>query len=369
MSGTPQANRPHIGIFGETNAGKSFLFNALTGSETAIVSDIAGTTTDPVFKAMELTSFGPVVFIDTAGFGDESELGRKRIKKTMNIINRVDLAVFIKNPGSSDNNVLSEFKTLMKENNIPFILTSRDDSADALRKEIISHLRQIKAEPETMIGGLLPRGSTVLLIIPSDSAAPKGRLILPQSQLIRDCLDHDIQVHAANLNNIGAALDNIKKIDLAVTDSQVFDRAASIIPSEIKLTSFSILMARQKGGISELTAGIGAISNLRDGDKILVTEVCTHNRTHEDIGRVKIPAALKKITGKVFDFDFAASGDFPDDLTRYAMIVHCGGCMITKKAMIYRIKKANGDNVPITNYGLLLAYASGILERSMEVLK
>ena len=370
MNKTPRANRPHIGIFGEINAGKSHLFNALTGSDTAIVSNTPGTTTDPVFKSMELIPAGPVVFIDTAGIDDDSDLGRKRIEKTMKVLNRVDLALFVKNPSESEksNTVYNDFKSLMEERDIPYIVAEREDTVDEIKKSIIDHLSQIKPETETMIGDLLPQGSSVLVIIPSDSAAPKGRLILPQSQLIRDCLDHDIAVHVVNLNNIQSTMQNIKTIDLVITDSQIFDRVASLIPQDIKLTSFSILMARQKGDITELTKGINAVKGLRGGDKILIAEVCTHNRTHEDIGRVKIPAALQKITGMSFDFDFAAGGDFPGSLSEYALIVHCGGCMVTKRDIINRIKKAKSNNVPITNYGLLLAYASGILERSMEVL-
>ena len=373
MTNTPYSNRLHVGIFGETNVGKSYLFNALIGSDSAIVSDRPGTTTDPVQKPMELIPFGPIVLIDTAGLGDDSPLGRQRMEKTLKVLDRVDLALYVmKSPATEDPDsqaAYKDFTAYLNDKNILHISVTRDDDIETLKKAMVQHLSSIKTEDDTMLWGLLPPGATVLMVAPIDSAAPKGRLILPQAQLIRDCLDNNFAAHVVTEKGIKTALANLKRIDLVVTDSQVFGLVAENIPQDVKLTSFSILMARRKGGIEILLDGLNAIKYLKDGDKILISEVCTHNRTHEDIGQVQIPAALRRITGRKLDFEFAAGSDFPEDLTKYALIIHCGGCMTTRRDMKNRIGRAKKFNIPITNYGLFLAYASGILERSIEVLK
>ena len=366
MNKTPQSNRLHVGIFGKTNAGKSSLFNAICETDIAIVSAQPGTTTDYVQKSMELAPFGPIVLYDTAGLGDDTLLGRQRVNKTLKLLNRIDFALYV---ACKDDDCYDGFRALLEKKNIPHIVIHRYNNIAELKATIAHHLSAIKSDNDTLLGGLLPPGSTVLLVVPIDSAAPKGRLILPQAQLIRDCLDNGIMAHVATQNEIDTALANIKKIDLVVTDSQVFGLVAAKIPPEIHLTSFSILMARQKGKIDVLLDGLNAIEKLKPGDRILISEVCTHNRTHEDIGHVKIPAALRKIAGEELLFDFTAGRDFPDDLSRYALIIHCGACMITSREMKNRIADAMEAKVPITNYGLFLAYANGILKRCIRFLE
>jgi len=401
----PQSNRLHVGIFGETNAGKSSLFNALTGTDISIVSDLSGTTTDSVQKAMELNPFGPIVLIDTAGMGDDSPLGRQRMEKTQKILNRVDFALYVMDAAkiAGAQRCYKEFKAAAK--NIPhlvvvtksenqdslyamaktFSLTEgrcvpavcisihQQDTIDALKKIMVQKLSEIKNDSEkSLLGDLLSSCATVLMVVPIDSGAPKGRLILPQAQLIRDCLDNGFMAHVVTEKEIGAALQNLKHVDLIVTDSQIFGKVVQEVPPDILLTSFSILMARQKGDIKILISGIKALAGLKKhGGKVLISEVCTHNRSHEDIGHVKIPAALRKIAGDGLSFDFTTGRDFPEspeDLRQYSLIIHCGACMITPKEMQNRIASAQEAGVPITNYGLFLAYINGILDRSIEIL-
>ena len=390
---TPQSNRLHVGIFGETNAGKSSLFNALVNTDISIVSEESSTTTDSVQKAMELLPFGPIVLIDTAGLNDSTTLGQKRLEKTKKIVERIDLALYVIDASKINASIAAynEFAAMLKDRDIPHILaiTKSDipDSAadhqlthaisvsihesntiDNLKQAMVRELSAIKDDAETLLGDLLPPGSTVVMVVPIDSAAPKGRLILPQVQLIRDCLDNGNMVHISTEKELPLMLANLKHVDLVVTDSQAFGQVSQIVPKEIKLTSFSILMARQKGDINTLLEGIKAVANLQNGDKILISEVCTHSRTHEDIGQVKIPAALRKLTGKELELEFTQGRDFPEDLHQYAMIIHCAGCMITPREMKNRIKTARDAGVPITNYGLFLAHAAGVLERSVEIL-
>jgi len=390
---TPQSNRLHVGIFGETNAGKSSLFNALVNTDISIVSEESSTTTDSVQKAMELLPFGPIVLIDTAGLNDSTTLGQKRLEKTKKIVERIDLALYVIDASKINASIAAynEFAAMLKDRDIPHILaiTKSDipDSAadhqlthaisvsihesntiDNLKQAMVRELSAIKDDAETLLGDLLPPGSTVVMVVPIDSAAPKGRLILPQVQLIRDCLDNGNMVHISTEKELPLMLANLKHVDLVVTDSQAFGQVSQIVPKEIKLTSFSILMARQKGDINTLLEGIKAVANLQNGDKILISEVCTHSRTHEDIGQVKIPAALRKLTGKELELEFTQGRDFPEDLHQYAMIIHCAGCMITPREMKNRIKTAKDAGVPITNYGLFLAHAAGVLERSVEIL-
>lgn len=388
---TPLIERLHVGIFGKTNSGKSSLFNAIIGSTNSIVSDIAGTTTDVVKKPMELLPFGPIVLIDTAGFSDNTKLGRLRILETEKIINQIDFAIYVAEPKDFDIEDYNNFVDKLNAKKISHIIVytktdiaenncfKRDDSVctsvldansiDELRKVLADELSKIKKDENSIsiIESLVPDGGNIVLVISIDSEAPKGRLILPQVQLIRECIDKSISCHVTNEKALSKTLENLKNIDLVVTDSQIFKVVSEIVPDEIPLTSFSILLARQKGNIDKLIKGLEQIKNLKDGDKVLIAEVCSHNVSHEDIGRVKIPNAIKKLTSKNIEFDFYAGHDYPKNLSDYSLIIHCGGCMVTKKEIENRINLA--DKTPITNYGLVLAYATGILDRSIAILK
>jgi len=387
---TPQGMRLHVGIFGETNAGKSSLFNALTNTNISITSEIPGTTTDSVQKAMELPPAGPIVLVDTAGLNDSTELGQKRREKTDKILDRIDFALYVIDGTRAQESLESyrEFAGAFETKNIPHlpVLSKSDvntpphgegiipisvnnpDSIDALKQTLTTRLLAIKEDAATLLGGLAAPGSNVVMVVPIDSASPKGRLILPQVQLIRDCLDNGCVAHVCTVEDLPQALGNLGHVDLVITDSQAFSTVADIVPADVKLTSFSILMVRQKGDIEELLRGIKAIETLKDGDNVLICEVCTHSRGHEDIGQVKIPAALRKLIGKQLNLEFTQGRDYPSDVSHYAMIIHCGGCMITPKEMKNRIKTAANASVPITNYGLVLAHASGVLQRCVEVL-
>lgn len=393
---TPQSNRPHVSIFGETNAGKSALFNAILGQSRAIVSPISGTTTDPVSKAMELLPFGPIVLTDTAGINDRSELGAERAAQTKRTLERTDLALYAVDASAFDTAVYDNMKHEFEKRSIPhFLVLTKSDiqdgtrmaslaashtdacvvsiqqaaSIDALKQKIAGALSQLESQSNRLIGGLLPGGSLVAMVVPVDSQAPKGRLILPQVQLIRDCLDHDIRCHVSSEAQLHACLAHEKSdLRLVVTDSQIFPSVSKCMPADIPLTSFSILMARQKGGVKQLYQSTTSIQSLCDGDKVIIAEACTHTRGHEDIGRVKIPQLLSKTTGKAFDFHFLSGYDF-SVLEDAALVIHCGGCMITSKEMGNRIRMAGEKNIPITNYGMVLAYCGGILERSVEILR
>lgn len=395
MNQTPQSNRLHIAIFGETNAGKSALFNAILGADMAIVSEVSGTTTDPVSRSMEFLPYGPIVLIDTAGANDQSLLGQNRMEKTLAVINRTDYALYAADPENFDPKEYALFTEKWKKKKVPhklvwtkcdvrdhrlvtkclnqypdsYAISVYDHNTIAQLKSVVSkELEALSPDGQSLLGGLLPSGSTVILVVPVDSEAPKGRLILPQVQLIRDCLDHGICCVVTTPEDLGRALSQIAKTDLVVTDSQAFHIVKEIVPVDILLTSFSILMARQKGEIRALIEGVQAVRNLKDGDKVLISEVCVHNRTHEDIGRVKIPAMLSKVTGKNLTFDFTSGRDF-NNPADYKLIVHCGGCMVTGTEMKNRIGHAVETGIPITNYGIAMAYGSGILERSIRVLE
>lgn len=397
MTGTPLASRRHIVIFGNTNSGKSTLFNAILGQDLAIVSEKKGTTTDPVVKAMELIPYGPVALVDTAGFKDEDVIGSLRMKKTGAMLNRADLALYAADAGAFDRTDFEDAKERFQKHKIPYLLvftksdtispdriqelkqefpdakfTSAKDqkSIDELKSSVSEELTRLGAlEEETIVGDLLPDGATVILVIPVDSEAPKGRLILPQVQLIRDCLDHGFQCVVARDTELADAIENTKHADLVVTDSQAFAQVSRIVPEDLPLTSFSMLLARQKGDLRELVRGAYAIQNLKNGARILIAEGCTHNHTHEDIGRVKIPRLLQKKTGKEFTIDYYVGYDFPDDLTSYDLVIHCGGCMLTRKAILTRIEQVKEKSIPITNYGVLLAALNGILDRSLTIFK
>lgn len=383
---TPLSMRKHIAIMGRTNAGKSTLFNQLLGQETAIVSEQPGTTTDPVIKAMELIPYGPVALIDTAGYGDETILGKQRMEKTERIVNRADLLLYLVScddpeiPALTQKKesilvftkceLLSVHKLDVLKSNYPNAVFLRDfgkDGLDELKKKIVQILQGLEKEEETLVGDLLPSGSTILLVVPIDSAAPKGRLILPQVQLLRDCLDHDIKAYVTKETTLKSALSDLKKIDLVVTDSQIFSLVDHIVPKEIPLTSFSMLLARQKGNFNQYLEGAKEIFDLKTGDKVLVMEGCTHNSTHEDIGRVKIPAMIEKKTGAKCEYTFASGYQFPDDLSEYRMALSCGMCMINRQEITYRLEVLKEKKIPVVNYGVAIAALSGILDRAKEI--
>lgn len=391
MEKTPIAFRTHVSLFGNTNAGKSSLFNALIGQEMMIVSDKEGTTTDPVTKAMELIPYGAIALTDTAGFGDTSEIGGMRAEKTEQVLGKTDFAIYVLDASSFDiqeyERAAAEFKKrniacltvftksdLMKEDfcreypDAVFVSVFNKDSIENLKDTLQKKLSALNTGDSTMLGGLLRAGATVLHVIPIDSEAPKGRLILPQVQLLRDCLDHGIQSIVVRDTELQDAIKKYKGgIDLVVTDSQVFKFVASVVPEEIPLTSYSMLMASMKGDLKALINGAEGIKELKDGSRILMAEACTHNSSHEDIGRVKIPRLLKQATGKDLVFDYYAHHDFPNNLADYDLIIHCGGCMINSRAMINRINFAKDAGVPITNYGVVIAYAAGILDRAKRI--
>lgn len=399
MNSVPSGERVHIGIFGRRNAGKSSLINAITGQKLAVVSDIRGTTTDPVKKAMELLPLGPVVMIDTPGLDDTGELGEERVKKARQILRQTDLALLVVAADSAEDlEVERELLDEVRRRQIPFlvvvnkcdllenadekamenrvaealrlesdnILTVSSDSGTGIRqlKEAIGHLPVKKEEDRPLIRDLLAPGDLVVLVVPIDSAAPKGRLILPQQQVIRDALEAGaipVVTRETELKQALAGL--VKPPRMVVTDSQVFGRVAKEVPEEIPLTSFSILMARYKGDLKTQVEGARAIENLKDGDTVLISEGCTHHRQCEDIGTVKMPAWIRKYTGKDIRFAFTSGGTFPEDLSGYALVVHCGGCMLNTREMRSRISMGAEAGVPITNYGVMIAYIHGILDR------
>lgn len=389
MEKTPLSLRTHITIFGNTNSGKSSLFNKIIGQEMAIVSEQEGTTTDPVTKAMELIGFGPVALTDTAGWGDTTQIGDKRQEKTNKLLDRTDFAVYTADITAFDRtayeDALAEFdrrkiphmlvftksdlgKPDLKEFTDAVCVSVKDDkSIEELRNKLIKKLTKTVKEEKSLLGGLLLSGATVVLVIPIDSEAPKGRLILPQVQLIRDCLDNGMRAVCVRDTELAKTLDELKKIDLVVTDSQIFKKVSEIVPERIKLTSFSMLLANAKGDIKTLSEGAKALDTLPDKARILMAEACTHNTSHEDIGRVKIPGMLRKYTGKELEFEYSVHHDFPDDLSDYDLVIHCGGCMLNAKTMQNRIEYCKKAGVPVTNYGVVLSYASGILTRSMEI--
>lgn len=397
MENTPKGYRKHIGIYGKVNAGKSSIMNKLVGQEVSLVSSVKGTTTDPVSKSMELIGLGPVVFIDTAGIDDTSELGELRVEKSLETMDKVDLGIFIIAADEIELGSFNDFKVEMKKRKTPYltIINKIDllslEELDELRsqeifknavfvstndKDTITKLKShlvIELKDEgycSLIGDIVPYNGKVILVIPIDSEAPKGRLILPQVQLIRDCLDHGIKSYIVRDTELESSLDDIKDVDLVITDSQIFKKVQNIIPTHMKLTSFSILMARQKGDIYKLIDGVKGLEKLEsiDNPKVLIMESCSHNTSHEDIGRVKIPNLLKKYLQKDIVFTFKMGGDFPKDIEKYDLVIHCGSCMFNRKAMLRRIDLCIENGVSITNYGIALAYLAGILDRSTEFL-
>lgn len=390
LNSTPSANRLHIAFFGRRNAGKSSLVNAVTGQDLALVSDIAGTTTDPVYKAMELLPLGPVMIIDTAGLDDEGELGALRVQKTNRVLNKTDIAVLTvsANDGMTDFDL--DILQKIKAKQIPFIIaynktdlgvTKKAETEDntiyvsAKNGENINELKerigQLAKTDDTklkLVGDLLKPSDIVILVVPIDSSAPKGRLILPQQQTIRDILEANAVSVVIRETEIKETLKNLaKKPAMVITDSQAFKKAAADTPSDIPLTSFSILMARFKGFLETAVKGAAAIDKLKDGDTVLISEGCTHHRQCEDIGTVKLPKWLKERTGKALNIKTTSGTEFPEDLSEYALVIHCGGCMLNEREMKYRMQCTIDAGVPFTNYGTAIAHINGILKRSLEI--
>ena len=394
MQDTPKGERLHIAIFGKRNAGKSSLINALTKQDVALVSDLPGTTTDPVYKAMEILPLGPVVLIDTAGLDDEGQLGLLRVEKSKAVLNKTDLAILVID-GQSE---LTEFDVKIfqeiKAKNIPIVVVVNKID---LQKRIMPHsiVEQLgndvvevstvtgagiellkgllikntteKWGEETLVGDIVKADDNVVLVVPIDSAAPKGRLILPQVQVLREILDNDANAIIAKENKLKEALANLKRPpSLVITDSQVFGEIESIVPEAIPFTSFSILFARYKGDLTTYINGVKALEKLAKNDKILIAEGCTHHRQKDDIGTVKIPKWLKEYTGVDLTFDWVNGGQYPANLAEYKLIIHCGACMLNRREVLYRNSIAKEQNVPIVNYGILIAYLKGILPRVIK---
>jgi len=390
LNETPMANRIHIGIFGRRNAGKSSIINAMTGQRLAIVSDVAGTTTDPVLKAMELLPLGPVVIIDTPGLDDVGKLGLMRVQKAYQILNKTDIAVIVIDGSVGMTEEDEKILERIRGKNIPYVIVKNKSDLYAAAEETAENSICVSAatgvnihELKEMLGRLAPRdnenkvivrdilqkGDFVVLVVPIDSAAPKGRLILPQQQTIRDILEAGAVPVVTRDTELADTLKNIgKKPALVITDSQVFGKVKKIVPEDMELTSFSILMARYKGDLEANVKGARTLEKLQDGDKVLISEGCTHHRQCEDIGTVKMPRWLQEYTGKELQFHFTGGTEFPADLSEYALIVHCGGCTLNEREMKYRLKCAEDQNIPMTNYGICIAYINGILERSIHPL-
>lgn len=389
LNDTPGANRVHIGFFGRRNAGKSSVVNAVTGQELAVVSDTKGTTTDPVYKSMELLPMGPVMIIDTPGFDDEGALGELRVKKTKQVLNKTDVAVLIVDATEGKKQCDEDLIALFRQKDIPYIVVyNKSDLLDgkeepgegelyvsALKGEGIHELKEtigksVKTDELKLqiVGDLIHPSDFVILVVPIDKAAPKGRLILPQQQTIRDILEADAAAIVAKEFELRETLESIgKKPALVITDSQVFAKVSADVPEDIPLTSFSILMARYKGFLDAAVKGVAAIEKLQDGDKVLIAEGCTHHRQCDDIGSVKIPRWLRNYTGKKIRIETSSGTEFPEDLSEYALIIHCGGCMLNEREMRYRMKCALDQGVPFTNYGITIAYMQGILKRSIQI--
>jgi len=396
LNDTPSGERLRISFFGKRNAGKSSLVNAVTGQELAVVSDTLGTTTDPVSKAMELLPLGPVVITDTPGFDDSGELGELRVRKTKQILNKTDIAVLVTDASRELDASEQELIDIFKNKNIPYIVVKNkmdlvkdadsqavSDEKDASGviyvsatektniyelKELIGKSVSTDGPTVRLVGDVISPGQMIVLVIPIDESAPKGRLILPQQQAIRDILESGAYSISTRETELAELLSKMNpKPDLVITDSQAFELVSSIVPKDIKLTSFSILMARYKGFLDTAVVGAKAIDSLKDGDKVLISEGCTHHRQCGDIGTVKIPRFLKQKTGKELEIVTSSGTEFPEDLSEFSLIIHCGGCMLTSREMIYRMKCAEDAGIPFTNYGVAIAYMKGILPRSLEV--
>ncbi len=391
LNSTPSSERVHIGFFGRRNAGKSSLVNAVTGQDLAVVSPVKGTTTDPVYKAMELLPIGPVSIVDTPGFDDEGELGRLRIEKTKQVLNKVDIAVLIVDSQTGVNDIDKELIKIFEDKNIIYIIAYNKADLIAEKPELKLEKNEIyvSAKKKTNIyelkeliaslydGGLNSRklvkdlvnpNDLVILVTPIDSAAPKGRLILPQQQVIRDLLEADALSVVVKETELVSALNSCsKKPKIVITDSQAFGRVSEETPDDIYLTSFSILFARYKGVLKEAVKSVKMLEKLKDNDTLLISEGCTHHRQCDDIGTVKLPWWIQNYTGRHLNFEFSSGGGFPSDLSKYKLIVHCGACMLKDREVMFRYKQAQESNIPITNYGITIAYINKILERSLRI--
>ena len=389
LNDTPSADRIHIGFFGCRNAGKSSVVNAITGQDLAVVSDTLGTTTDPVMKAMELLPLGPVMIIDTPGFDDEGDLGELRVKKTKTILNRTDIALLVVDSTVGLNDTDWQLISLFEEKKIPYLILK--NKADLLEhipapgeneryvsavtkagiaecKETIGKMVSVEDMKLQIVGDLIHPSDFVVLVVPIDKAAPKGRLILPQQQTIRDILEADATAVVVKEYELRETLEHLgKKPSLVITDSQVFAKVSADVPEDIPLTSFSILMARYKGYLETAVKGVAAVEQLKDGDRVLISEGCTHHRQCDDIGSVKIPRWLKRYTGKDLEIELSSGREFPEDLSSYSLIIHCGGCMLNEREVKYRMKCAVDQGIPFTNYGITIAYMQGILKRSIGI--
>lgn len=388
MNQTPASERIHIGFFGKRNAGKSSVVNKVTGQTLAIVSPVKGTTTDPVYKTMELLPMGPVMIIDTPGIDDEGRLGELRVKKTYQVLNKTDVAVLVVDGTVGITNVDQEMIRMFKEKDIPYIVVfnkkdlceqcsnmegvlsiwvsaEKGDGIHELKEKIAALSRQEESE-KRIVGDMILPGDFVVLVVPVDSAAPKGRLILPQQQTIRDILDAGGITVVVKDSELKDALDGLgRKPKMVITDSQAFDKVSKITPEDIMLTSFSILFARYKGSLESTVKGAAGLNKLKDRDKVLISEGCTHHRQCEDIGTVKIPRWIERYTGKKLVYEWSSGTEFPEDLSDYSLVVHCGGCMLNEREMKYRQKQAGRQGIPMTNYGILIACTQGILKRSL----
>lgn len=390
LNDTPGANRVHIGFFGRRNAGKSSIVNAVTGQELAVVSDTRGTTTDPVLKAMELLPLGPVVVIDTPGYDDEGSLGALRVKKTRQVLNKTDIAVLVADASEGTGACEEELLGLFREKEIPFLVVyNKSDLLEGQEppkepegvlyvsavkgtgiRELKERLGALAPEenPLHLVADLIRPKDCVVLVTPIDSAAPKGRLILPQQQAVRDVIDAGAVAVVVRETELSEALAGLAKDPaLVVTDSQVFGRVSKETPEHIPLTSFSILMARYKGILDYTVPGAAALDRLKDKDAVLVAEGCTHHRQCEDIGTVKLPRWIREYTKKDLSFDFCSGTEFPEDLSPYGLVVHCGGCMLNEREVRYRMKCAADQGVPMTNYGVAIAHLHGVLKRSISM--
>ena len=387
MNDTPSGERLHIGFFGCRNAGKSSVVNAVTGQDLALVSDVAGTTTDPVSKAMELLPLGPVLVIDTPGVDDEGGLGKMRVERTKRVLEKTDCAVLIADASRGLNASDRELLQIFKERGIPYVIamnkcdltgvpqTASDkeifvsaktgENIGALKDRIAAAAKRAESG-RRLVGDLLEKGDIAVLVVPIDSAAPKGRLILPQQQAIRDLLESGCIPMVCRESELELTLSACaKKPAMVITDSQAFKLVADIVPQEIPLTSFSILMARYKGFLETAVKGVTALKDIRGGDKILISEGCTHHRQCDDIGTVKIPRWIRSFTGAQPQFEFSSGGGFPEEPSQYKLVIHCGGCMLNASELTYRMKSAEKAGVPFTNYGTAIAYMNGILKRSL----
>lgn len=388
LNDTASAERVHIAFFGKRNAGKSSLVNAVTGQETAVVSAIAGTTADPVKKSMELLPIGPVVIIDTAGFDDNGELGELRVKKTREIAAKTDIAVLVADSREKIDETLGFFRKMLNGRDVPFVIVhSKADLLDAIPekdgkniwvsaekginidefKNMLGNFARCRKSEKRITKGLIESGDTAVLVTPIDEGAPKGRLILPQQQTIRDILDCGAIAVVCQPNRLQSVTENLAKPPkIVITDSQAFAEVDKILPPEIPLTSFSILFARYKGNLKTQLEGVSALAHLKDNDRILICEGCTHHRQCGDIGTVKLPKMIRNFSSADVKIDFASGNDFPENLTDYKTVIHCGGCMLGETEMKRRLSAAQSVGTPITNYGMVIAFVNGILKRSLK---